>query len=111
MNGKGDTPRKVDQEKFDNSWNRIFRGHNMTISEPNASRIRDFFAEEDKYLTLQAQVAQARWYAINEEEYIALLAGIQRYSAEQVQYEVNRQDQVLSEQLKAVSKQENYYEA
>ena len=108
MSGKGDKPRKVDQDKYRENWNRIFRGH-MTISEPNASRIRDFFAEEDKYLTLQAQVAQARWYAVSEEEYLALLAGIERYSAEQVQNEVTRQDNVLSEQLKHVK--HSFYEA
>ncbi len=56
MTGKGDRPRKVDQHKFADNWDKIFRGH-MTISEPNASRIRDFFAEEDKYFPLTAQVA------------------------------------------------------
>lgn len=108
MAGKGDKTRKVDQEKYDNNWDRIFRGH-MTISEPNASRIRDFFEDEDKYLTLQAQVAQARWYAVSEEEYLALLAGIERYSAEQVQFEVDRQDKVLSDQIKQMNR--NFYEA
>jgi len=105
MTGKGDRPRKVDQHKFADNWDKIFRGH-MTISEPNASRIRDFFAEEDKYFPLTAQVSQARWYAVCEEEYIEILNNITEYTPAEVQAEVAKQDHVLLKKLKS-----DFYEA
>jgi len=46
MAGKGDRPRKVDRSKFENNWDKIFGGR-MTVSEPNATRIKDFFEHED----------------------------------------------------------------
>jgi len=46
MAGKGDQPRKVDRSKFENNWDKIFGGR-MTMSEPNATRIKEFFQHEE----------------------------------------------------------------